>query len=430
MDQRAEIPPGLPRTNPTVSYWQDPPDNIAHLRSTDALPPNVEYVIVGSGITGACIAHKILSRRPEAEILMLEARQACSGATGRNGGHTKGGSYRSFLDNADTLGLAEAVKIATLEYDCMKQVHEFARQNKIDCDSHPTDTVDVFFDQAQLDGAVKAVNFMREVIPPYLGIAKYTFYTQQEARRRFLTPEALGAVSYEAGSISPYKFVTGILKLSLAKGLNLQTNTAVTLIHQFHGEAINSPQWIVDTSRGKVLAEKVVLATNGYTSHLYPALQRFIVPLRGQVAAQRPGKGLPQTGLATTYSFIYEGGYDYMISRPPGSNCEGDIVIGGGLTKSQGLGLNEYGETDDTVLNEAISRYLEQSTSTFFGANWGVDHEQGRIRREWTGIMGYTPDGFPLVDEVPQEKNLYIAAAFQGHGRQQFSFPLVTVQDL
>jgi len=85
MEERAKIPVTLPRPNPTTSYWQDPPDEIADLQSTEHLPEYVDYIIVGSGISGASIAYNLLKKKPGSSILMLEARQACSGATGRNG---------------------------------------------------------------------------------------------------------------------------------------------------------------------------------------------------------------------------------------------------------------------------------------------------------------------------------------------------------
>lgn len=111
MDQRARIPVTLPRPNPTQSYWQDPPDEIADFRSTPDLPRAADTVIIGSGISGAAVAWHLLggdppqreggvegedgngdgvetggegSTRP-VQVLMLEARQASSGATGRNG---------------------------------------------------------------------------------------------------------------------------------------------------------------------------------------------------------------------------------------------------------------------------------------------------------------------------------------------------------
>lgn len=38
---------------------------------------------MGSGITGAFAAHFLKEKRPDLEIVMLEAREACWGATGR-----------------------------------------------------------------------------------------------------------------------------------------------------------------------------------------------------------------------------------------------------------------------------------------------------------------------------------------------------------
>lgn len=85
MDERAAIAPGLPQANPTNSYWQNPPADIANHQSTQTLPDYADFVIIGSGISGTSIAYHILSDQPDASVLLFEARQAASGATGRNG---------------------------------------------------------------------------------------------------------------------------------------------------------------------------------------------------------------------------------------------------------------------------------------------------------------------------------------------------------
>jgi len=88
MDKRSAIPVDPPRSNPLIAYWQDPPDpEVADYLSRNTLPETVDTVIVGSGITGTSIAYNLLSNPSKAagKLLMLEARQACSGATGRNG---------------------------------------------------------------------------------------------------------------------------------------------------------------------------------------------------------------------------------------------------------------------------------------------------------------------------------------------------------
>ena len=105
-----------------------------------------------------------------------------------------------------------------------------------------------------------------------------------------------------------------------------------------------------------------------------------------------------------------------MVPRPLGSKHAGDIVIGGGLTKAAEEGLYEYGTTDDATTDPVIIDYLKATTAVYFGNNWGDDDPAGRIRQEWSGIMGYSADGFPLVGPVPQEEGLYVAASFQGNG--------------
>ena len=84
MDERAAVPVTLPRDNPTQSYWQPDVDEIADLRSTESLPAEADTVIIGSGITGAAVAFNLLSNGAQ-DVVMVEARRACSGATGRNG---------------------------------------------------------------------------------------------------------------------------------------------------------------------------------------------------------------------------------------------------------------------------------------------------------------------------------------------------------
>lgn len=95
MEARAKIPPTLPRFNPTQSYWQTPPSHLATYRSAETLPESADYVIIGSGITGTMCAWNLLDKlghgREQGDddgkpsVVMLEAREVCSGATGRNG---------------------------------------------------------------------------------------------------------------------------------------------------------------------------------------------------------------------------------------------------------------------------------------------------------------------------------------------------------
>lgn len=81
LNERIKTPPGIPVPDPTLSLWTVPPSPISSVN--DPLPDNADIVIIGSGITGASVAYGLLSNGSTARIVMLEARDVCSGATGR-----------------------------------------------------------------------------------------------------------------------------------------------------------------------------------------------------------------------------------------------------------------------------------------------------------------------------------------------------------
>lgn len=73
---------GLPTPRSTGSYWlRDPSYVLLGRRSTPDLPKTADVVIVGSGITGAFAARELVAGGRG--VVMLEAREACWGATGR-----------------------------------------------------------------------------------------------------------------------------------------------------------------------------------------------------------------------------------------------------------------------------------------------------------------------------------------------------------
>ena len=52
-------------------------------RPVEQLRPAYDVVVIGSGITGTSFAYNALSRQGTLRVVMLEARDVCSGATGR-----------------------------------------------------------------------------------------------------------------------------------------------------------------------------------------------------------------------------------------------------------------------------------------------------------------------------------------------------------
>jgi L-2-hydroxyglutarate oxidase LhgO len=119
--------PGLPRDRPTEAYWQCPPHAIASHQSPK-LASEASVVIIGSGITGASVAHHLLKTCPTLDIVMLEARTICSGATGRNGGHCKDVSFKTYSKLKAQIGRQAAMQLVKFRRSHVDATRQLAHQ--------------------------------------------------------------------------------------------------------------------------------------------------------------------------------------------------------------------------------------------------------------------------------------------------------------
>ena len=78
--------PPFPVANSTLPFWRTELHELDSHRSTPKLPSEVDILIIGAGFAGVSTAYHLLDDNPSPpSIAILEAREACSGATGRNG---------------------------------------------------------------------------------------------------------------------------------------------------------------------------------------------------------------------------------------------------------------------------------------------------------------------------------------------------------
>jgi hypothetical protein len=79
---------GLPVANATPPFWRTEPHDLDTFRSTDSLPPECDTLVIGAGYAGVSTLYHLLDsdNAPDpSNVVMLEAREACSGASARNG---------------------------------------------------------------------------------------------------------------------------------------------------------------------------------------------------------------------------------------------------------------------------------------------------------------------------------------------------------
>jgi hypothetical protein len=153
LQARINANPGIPVSNPTTSFWlRDPPfPDLVDMRSR-TLPRSADVVIIGSGITGASVARVILSECAamgiNRRVVMVEARQTCSGATGRNGGHIKCTPYEAFCQSKERFGAERARALVDFQVSHLPILVDMAKQENWDqAEARELESLDVFYDE-------------------------------------------------------------------------------------------------------------------------------------------------------------------------------------------------------------------------------------------------------------------------------------------
>ncbi|KAF7329921.1 FAD-dependent protein [Mycena kentingensis (nom. inval.)] len=440
VEKRINTSPGLPVPNPPSSYWALPPSIIANWGAAAPLPGSADVVIIGSGITGMAVARTLLALAPTTRVVMLEAREACSGATGRNGGHLTPDLFHDYEEMRNAYGAQVAQEIVRFRLADLPTLLEVCTEEGIleDSQCRSVETYDVHFDRAEFESAKASLAVYLEDMPEQR--PKWSFVENAEvstlhlARCRLLivsqelqlSPERIvGIIATRAGAIHSYRFVTGVLSRLLERhpdNFQLLTNTPCISISS------DAENYTLTTPKGAIRAKHVVHATNAWASHLLPTLRGKIIPIREHMSAQRPGMGLGNSFSTITLpdswfskrTFVFYGenaaAYNYLSQQPVSSSPSktypspcGEFMFGGGL--HSGNLLCEIGVADDRAPNSiGVSAYLGGLLAVYFGSAWGEEGRSldantpsGRMLKVWTGIIGFSADRKPWVGRLPEK---------------------------
>ncbi|KAF5368121.1 hypothetical protein D9757_011575 [Collybiopsis confluens] len=427
--------PGYPTPNPCLSFWLQNTRSSPLLghRTTDTLPPLVDIAIIGSGLSGAATAYYLLAQskvsstqQPQLpSVLILEAREACDGATGRNGGHCRPFAFQGYSEYKKIFGKEQAMKIINLDMENLHLMEDLIKKEKVDCDFWIGETYETCLDQEAADIKLESYQEYKADGGPLEGVVELITDSDEakrvsnlkanfeEMRVRIVRNatnmksqltrmrKAVITASSPAASLFPYKLVSHLLHLCISKyGLNLQTHTHVSSVTSIIDHEQGS-RWVLTTPRGQIKARQVVYATNAFTATLLPEFLGHIVPGQGQCAAIVPtksysGKGTMDRTCCYSWGNV-EGYYDYLIQRP----MDGIIILGGGKASVSGSksiigSTNDSGRIADGGRQQSITGYLKDAMEQHF-SDWtakGKEEPGEGFLSDWTGRSTFPTKAF------------------------------------
>ncbi|WP_417723024.1 NAD(P)/FAD-dependent oxidoreductase [Salipiger sp.] len=366
-------------------YWATTVDTPADSPLTGPLRTGV--AVIGGGFTGLSAALHLA--RDGVEVTVLEAGHEGYGASGRNGGFCcLGGAKASPAMLQRRFGAQGLADWRATERAAIDTVRDLLAGNGIDADTHSDGETRIAHTprawRAMLAEAAESERV--DGVPAHL--------TPPEALRdEGLGGPFHGALTLPLGfALNPRKYHAGLARAARAAGARIHGRTPVTALRR-------DGSWRLATPGGEVVADRVILATNGYSSEDLPDwLRARYLPVQSSVLVTDP---IPDEALAAQGWTSHQMAYDsrvllhYFRLMPDKRFLFG---MRGGLTATPRAA-------------RAISARIRADFAAMFPAWRDVP-----VAHEWAGLVCLMSSLTPFVGPVPDHPGLFAGMGYHGNG--------------
>jgi putative aminophosphonate oxidoreductase len=375
-----------------LSHWLDE----APLAAEDEAPAlegdtRADVCIIGGGFCGLWAALRLKERDPSLDITVIEKDRCGDGASGRNGGFVlswwaKFGSLKKFCASD------EAARLAQASADTMKEMGDFCTAHGIDAQLRHNGWLWAATNKAQ-DGAWHSLldDLSRQQLHPF---EEWT--PQQVAARSGSDQHISGVFEPTAATVQPALLARGLRRVVMEKGIRLYENTPMRRLNRSHPPVVVTP-------RGKITADKVVIAMNAWAT-MFPELRRSVVVLSSDIIAtdafpERLNASGWDDGMAISDSRTL---VNYYRTTP-----DGRIAFG------TGGGFLSYGNRVTPKFNGGTPRAAE--VTRYFQKIY-PDFKDIRIATHWTGPIDRSVSGLPFFGRLGGRADIVYGLGFSGNG--------------
>ncbi|TCZ63302.1 NAD(P)/FAD-dependent oxidoreductase [Roseicella aquatilis] len=367
---------GDPRSHGLWERSAPPPPATAPLeRDTEA-----EVAIIGAGFTGLSAALHLA--QGGAAAVVLEGAEIGFGGSGRNVGLVNAGLWVMPEELPAVLGAPHGARLLDLLGDAPRAVFDLVERHGIDCEAERQGTLHCGVGRRGLrELEERARQWQARGAPVRL-------LDRAETARRTGSEAYAGALLDErAGTIQPLAYARGLAAAALRAGAAVHTASPVLEVED------DGAAWRLRTPRGSVRAKWVVLATNAYTSRVWPEIRAELVHLPYFNLATAPlGDNLRRSILPER-----QGAWDTReVLSSFRMDRQGRLVFGSvGALRGPGRAIHRaWGR-------RALARLFPQLGAVEFEA-------------EWYGMIGMTENSLPRFHRLG--RNVVSFSGYNGRG--------------
>ena len=342
---------------------------------------NIDYTVIGSGITGLSCALQLRRKYPEAKILVLERGMLPNGASTKNAGFACFGSLSEIIDDLQTHTEQEVIDLVSRRTEGLQLLRSTLGDQAIKYEQYGGYELFLEEDASLFEACNSKLEYINELLKPVFNedvfsITKDVFGFKKVVQHYIFN-------KFE-GQIDTGAMMQSLLYKAYTENIQILNSCEV---EEFYDQGKNV---IVKTKNFEFTTAKIFIATNGFATKL--GIDE-VKPARAQVIITTPIEDLDIKG-----TFHLDKGYYYF------RNIDNRILFGGGRN------LDFKGE-ETTEMNQTslIQNKLEDILKEVILPNTKFE-----IEHRWSGIMGVGVQKKPIVKQL--SNNVYCGVRLGGMG--------------
>jgi glycine/D-amino acid oxidase-like deaminating enzyme len=348
-----------------------------------------EVAVVGGGLTGVVAALHLA--RKGAKVDLFEQRTVGFGASGRNGGMATTGMSIGIREAVEKLGFDRAARLYGAYTEAIDLIEKLVTEEGIDCDFARPGKLILASKPAHYQGFEKT----HELLITRLGLE--TQLVPKSGLRREIGSDAFhgGMVESMSAGLHVGKYIRGLGEAAERAGVTIHEEAPVqsrTRIGSGHE---------LETPRGRIQADEVLLATGAYTRRPFYWQQVRIAPVGSFIIATEPldpsvcDDLLPTRRMASDSKNLL----NYFRITP-----DNRLLFGGRARFA--MSNPQSDQKSGRLLRDAMVRTFPQLSDA-------------RIDYCWGGLVDMSLD---RMVHAGQHDGVYYSMGYAGHGVQMATF--------
>lgn len=347
-----------------------------------ALPQKVDVAILGGGYTGLSAARTLAKQG--AKVAVLEAETIGWGASSRNGGMVLTGLKLGMGTIQKRYGRELAKRLFQYSLDSIDTVEQIVKEENIDCGFARTGHLLTANKPKHFDALREEAEFLEKEFGHKTRLVRRT-----DQHEEIGTDLYYGALVDEiSGGLNPARYVAGLACAAENAGTGLHARARVTRIER------RQNRYRVETERGSLTADSVLVGTSGYTGSVTRKLQKRIIPIGSFIIATEklPAELAQELSPRNRMIFDYKHYLNYF-------RLWDDRMIFGGRAAF-------FPETANTIKRSA--EILQREMIQVYPRLKDV-----QVEYVWGGTLDFA---FDMMTHAGEADGIYYSLGYAGHG--------------